>query len=323
LLFNTIQEHRIEIGAGRPIELATRLSDSAQTYVALKRGERRTGVEVPSLTHIRSMAPTVTQPLAALLTVADRLQSTSGFTHLCNALEVVTLVYGVTRERWNRFEVALPSITRGLRACNNSADLSAVGELLLEEHVRSRVNEFWRALDDVRNVPERTQRYLLAGIALFIQERSRASQYRAHNSIMELSVEHILPQCALTESDSDGAAWRTAFGNISVDQAGSWVYRLGNLALLPTETNSRIGGKLFPVKAAAYQAEPLLLTQMIATDIRVGRATGRREFAEEFDVQPTDSWNQSHLLERHELLKRLISLTWPLLPGAIDLTTSL
>ena len=314
LLFHTIQQKTAELGTDHPKRFARRLVSSAKQYVALKNGTRANGAVIPALRNIREMAPTVTQPLCLLLAVPQELRSTQAHDELCRTLESLSLVYGVTRERWNRFESSLPALTRSLRAAETDQDLRSVSDSIEAEHIQDRANEFWGALDDLRNVPDRTQRFLLASIALSIQEGCRASEYRALPDLMTLSVEHVMPQCSLNDADVEGQAWREAMAVESGREAERLVYRLGNLTLLASELNAMVGSKIFALKAKTYADQPLLMTRSLVTDLRQGRRTGRREFADTHDLYPFENWSTAAIQSRHEFMLRLIGQRWPLLP---------
>lgn len=312
-LFRTIQEHQSDLGADRPVTFARQILASARRYVAFRKGNRSDGAAVRGLLNIHEMAPSVTQPLAAVLAVPEGLQRGTGFAELCDLIETLALVYGVTRERWNVFESALPAITRSLRAARSQEDLRDVADALGRDQIQTRRRQFWAALEDVRNVPERTQRFLLAAIALLIQEKTRASEYRSLQELMRLSIEHIVPQGVLVDGDAAGARWREYLGGLNEAEAGELVYALGNLTLLPSEVNSMIGGKPFEDKRQTFADQPLLMTRMIAEDIRAGHRTGRREFADAYEIFPCDVWDRSKIQDRQAFMKRLVAERWPLL----------
>jgi hypothetical protein len=166
----------------------------------------------------------------------------------------------------------------------------------------------------VRNVPDKTQRFLLASLALWIQEQARASEYRTLEALMQLSIEHVLPQGSLKEEDAEAKAWRDSFGAPDAVAANGYVYMLGNLTLLPAEVNSMIGALPYATKAETFGGQPLLLTRTISKDIREGHATGRRELADRFNLRPYERWTATELGERHEWLLALIQERWSLLP---------
>jgi hypothetical protein len=314
MLFPTIQENGSALGWNNPSAFAQRLADGARYFSHLKAGQAENGRAVKPLQHIRGMAPTVTQPLAALLAVPQRLRHGAALNELCEALETMTLVYGMTRERWNQFERALPDLTERLRRAASDGDIRALAGYLVETQIKPRSREFWSALEDVRNVPDRTQRFLVASLALAMQEQCRASEYREIDELMVLTIEHIAPQCSLNDEDDRGRAWRIALDVADGSEAGQLVYMLGNLTLLPAEVNSMIGALPFGGKADTYARQPVLLTKAIAADIREGQSTGRREFADRHDLHPFGDWTPESIRSRHEWLLGRVAERWPLLP---------
>jgi hypothetical protein len=316
MLFSTIQQHGDELGWNQPLTFASRLGESSRFYVQLRNGLDSAGSPVEPLANMRMMAPSVTQPLAALLAVPPDLRRGSSFEKLCAALETMTLVYGVTRERWNQFESSLPEITRQLRSAEGTSDLLACISELVDTQIVPRARAFWSALLDLRNVPDKTQRFLLASLALWIQEHARASEYRTLESLMQLTIEHVLPQSSLLEHDQAGRAWRQSFGADDVTEASTYVYMLGNLTLLPAEINAMIGARPYEEKSEAFARQPLLLTRSIAGDIREGNATGRRQLADTYDLEPHDEWNPTQLSRRNDWLMTLVKERWPLIPAA-------
>jgi Protein of unknown function (DUF1524) len=185
---------------------------------------------------------------------------------------------------------------------------------IVDTQIIPRDRAFWAALLDLRSVPDKTQRFLLASLALWIQERARASEYRTIDSLMQLSIEHVLPQSSLMEEDRAGKAWRQAFGAGDVVEASTYVYMLGNLTLLPAEVNSMIGALPYEDKFQTFGRQPLLMTRSIAKDIREGTATGRRELADSFDLRPHELWTPTELMRRNDWLLTLVQARWPLLP---------
>jgi len=147
-----------------------------------------------------------------------------------------------------------------------------------------------------------------------MQEQCRASEYRNLNDLMQLSVEHIAPQCSLNEEDPRGQAWREELGGIDVATAGRYVYTLGNLTLLPSEINAMVGALPFADKVTTYARQPLLLTRAIGADLREGHATGRREFADRHDLHPYLEWSPETISSRHGWLVDRVAERWPLLP---------
>ncbi|MFE4019095.1 DUF262 domain-containing protein [Streptomyces sp. NPDC059101] len=101
----------------------------------------------------------------------------------------------------------------------------------------------------------------------------------------EVNLEHVFPQNAVAE---DWSEFIDASGNR--EDADSWVYRLGNMVLLPSGSNSRLGNKPFKDKAEIFQQSKLALTR---------------------EVGECATWTPAAIQARQERLAALAVRTWP------------
>ncbi|MFI9718188.1 DUF262 domain-containing protein [Streptomyces sp. NPDC052396] len=101
----------------------------------------------------------------------------------------------------------------------------------------------------------------------------------------EVNLEHVYPQNAAAE---DWSEFISESGNR--EDADSWVYRLGNMVLLPAGSNSRLGNRPFKDKAEIFQHSQLALTR---------------------EVGESPTWTPEAIQARQERLAALAVHTWP------------
>ncbi|MFF3947135.1 DUF262 domain-containing protein [Streptomyces sp. NPDC001902] len=123
-------------------------------------------------------------------------------------------------------------------------------------------------------------RYYLAALERTKANKPQPELVPNENANM-VNLEHVFPQ------NADQGAW-PEFDR--AEEAERWIYRLGNMVLLPSGQNSKIGNKGFVEKAEFFQNSELALTR---------------------EVGETSSWSPAAVEARQERLAELAVKTWP------------
>ncbi|MFE5602548.1 DUF262 domain-containing protein [Streptomyces coelicoflavus] len=127
-------------------------------------------------------------------------------------------------------------------------------------------------------------RYYLSALETTKRKNSQP-EFVPNTNPNQVNLEHVFPQNAKESDWSD-------FIKVSGDRqdAASWVYRLGNMVLLPAGSNSKLGNKPFTEKAAVFKESNFELTS------KVGEKS---------------AWTPEMIQSRQEYLAALAVKTWP------------
>ena len=105
----------------------------------------------------------------------------------------------------------------------------------------------------LKNAPK--ARYLLGEIEKYLQEGKSA----ASSDPQKVNLEHILPKNA-------SSPWKETLSTLEPDEVDDFVSRLGNLALVSTAVNKKIGAKGFDAKKELFETEQYFkFTKLIAS----------------------------------------------------------
>jgi hypothetical protein len=121
-------------------------------------------------------------------------------------------------------------------------------------------------------------RYYLRAIDLY-QKSDPYPQFVPNEDKKVMTLEHVLPENPAPE-------W-----NVAPDIASNYYKRLGNMCLLPSGANSRIGNKKFDDKKPYFKDSPYIMTDYISK---------------------YESWGPDEINERQKELAKLAPKVWPI-----------
>jgi hypothetical protein len=137
----------------------------------------------------------------------------------------------------------------------------------------------FRANFEVANVKKtHLQRYYLRAIDLHLAGE-KYPQFVPNEDTKAVNIEHVLP--VVPSSD-----W-----NVPADIAESYYKRIGNMCLMGSQVNVKIGNKTFQEKKPFFKDSPFLTTQEIAT---------------------YEKWGPEEIKDRQEKLANLAPKVWPI-----------
>ncbi|ONK12580.1 DUF262 domain-containing protein [Streptomyces sp. MP131-18] len=116
-------------------------------------------------------------------------------------------------------------------------------------------------------------------------KKEQQPEFVPNDNPNEVNLEHVYPQNAVAEDWSDFIA-----ESGDREDADRWIYRLGNMVLMPAGSNSRLGNKAFKEKAQVFQHSQLTLTR---------------------EVGESATWTPEAIHRRQEHLATLAVRTWP------------
>jgi hypothetical protein len=303
-----------------PAEFATRVRKAAQAYAAFSKGRNPQGDRVMALEGIRYQGTGVKQHLCILLAARDL--EPQAIAELAGALETLTLVFALSGEQWNLLEKALPDWTAQIRDMAKVDDqlasmtsfISSEIQPLLDSHAR----DLWKSLDDTEPDPQKLVACMIARMAQFIQEKAGLPGEWDTLVGKKMTLEHILPQALKPENLAE-------FGASSPEAGRGYVYRLGNLALMPWGKNSTMSKRTWELNPARPKEQPKktafansdwLLFSSLAEDKTYGHGAITKTI-EAYELPLAPVWNVEAFGQRQASLERIASDVWPRLPNRL------
>lgn len=248
-LFKTIRNQIRD--KGQTFQLLRAIEEDADTFAALPQPEDSLwdAEQRKAITELRIF--NVRQPYPLLLS-AKRMLSKDDFTVVLRVCSIISFRYNAIgqlapSEQERVYNTVAKGVADG-KLKNTAEILRELRSIYLsDEQFRNAFEE--RQLRTTQNRNKRLVRYIL-----FQLERHLTSRDYEFDS-ERYTIEHILP-----ENPKDG--WQ----QFSDDQVERFVYRLGNMTLLPASANRDQGNKPFEEKKAAYQASEFEITRKVAED---------------------------------------------------------
>ena len=253
----------------------------ARVYAALRRPEDDswTAEERNSLAQLQMF--NVRQPLALLLAAFEQFaeRDRTGFGRFLQAIAVVSFRYNVICGRQsNEQEVVYNQIARELSAGEIVSVRAAIAKL---RPVYPDDAEFRAAFADkaLRTTSARNNK--VVRFILFRLE-AQASEQRFEFESAKYSIEHVLP-----ENPSDD--WH----QFDDQQRADSTYRLGNMTLLTTTDNRKLGNSGYAEKRLVYQQSDFAITRKLAEDFDAWTVEKIRSHQVWMAKQATGIWRVS------------------------------
>jgi hypothetical protein len=273
-----------------PVGFSQQLRRAAQAYSRFSMGRDQNDRVNPHLQGIVIQRLGVRQHLCLLL--ASRGLERPAFDLLADALEDMTLLFAIAKERWNVVERNLPDWTNQLRESSTIGDIEEFVLGPLRDVMVPLSERFWPTLDDMQRVPDALIKYMLARITLFVQQEAGLGGQIASLIDPRITIEHVLPQSTLNPDSAAGTSALDEFGLKSPIRAESSVYRLGNLVLMDWGDNSSMGPRPFSDKSTYFRKSPWLFTSSLAKDNRRGGQTKVNKIVAKYSLLPSSGWNR-------------------------------
>ncbi|WGV25875.1 HNH endonuclease family protein [Halotia branconii] len=306
-----------------PFEFVKDLLNAAKSYKSLvERKNPADNSENPHLANIKYLSPNLKQHLYMLLAARD--MSINIFTQLCLHIENFIFVYGFPNNSMSELERLFINWGQEIRRIAKTedreqqlSDLKIFIDSTLGERKENLRKSFEKKFSEASQLDfnsrgtnkkptsnaNKKTKYILAKISQYIQMigYSENDEYQNLTTFTQSSIEieHILPQ------DLNSEPIKT-FDN--QDEVETYIYKLGNLALLEQTLNSSIQNSSFDIKKRAYKQSNFLLTQCISDKPSIGNNTAINRAVE--DLISFQEWNSQSIEKRQEMLKALALKIW-------------
>lgn len=251
-LFKTIRGAIMD--KSQAFKLIRDMDQHTRVYTALRGPEDElwTSAERDSLGQLQMF--NVRQPMALLLAAFARFAENerSEFTRLLRAIAVVSFRYNVICSRQsNEQEVVYNQIAREISEGRVVDAVSAIEEL---RRVYPNDGEFKAAFEEkaLRTTSSRNNK-----VARFVlcQLEEKLSGKGPDFESARYGIEHVLPE-------NPGHGWE----QFEDQQRGAATYRLGNMTLMATSDNRKVGNAGYEEKRLAYARSQFAITSKIAQD---------------------------------------------------------
>ncbi len=277
-LFKRIRE-RIH-SKGRVFDLVRDIEKNADVFAALPNSEDELWDDEQS-GYIKLLRMFNVRQLYPLLLAAYQNLSTSDFTTILRGCMIISFRYNIIgnlasneQERaYNKVSIALSNQKfESVNDILNSLKPIYVSDAKFKNDFIDKVLRTTRA----RN--KRIIRYALFEIEKHVSGNSYDFESGSSN------IEHIMPE-------SLGEGWE----GINDRDHDQFVYRLGNMTLLNTAVNRKIGNKAFELKKGEYEKSEFEITQRIASENQVWNADRIKVHQRWLATQATAIWRISQL----------------------------
>ncbi|RUR85752.1 DUF262 domain-containing protein [Chlorogloeopsis fritschii PCC 9212] len=307
----------------KPFEFVEELLKAAKAYKLLvERKNPADNSDNPHLANIKYLSPNLKQHLYMLLAARDLPMET--FTQLCLHIENFIFIYSFPNNSISELEKIFINWGQEIRKIVKSKDkeeqLSNL-KVFIDNNLGARKENLKKSFEKkfneasqldfnsrgtnkkpTSNANKKTK-YILAKIYQYVQLIAYRDndEYKNFTTFTQSSIEieHILPQ------DLNSEPVRTFD---KPDEIESYIYKLGNLALIEQPLNASIQNSSFKVKKGAYQQSNLLLTQCISKKPTIGSNTAINRAVE--DLISFHEWNSQAIDKRQEMLTALALKIW-------------
>jgi len=285
-----------------PIGFINELLIAANAYKNFINGKNELGNSNRYLENLRYLSGSAKQHLILLLAGRDLPEDC--FTELCRQVENLFFVYIITRENTREFERKFALWSSELRSVNNHEELDAFIIKRFEpakQELSARFDLTFKQLDSL-DLQRYRIRYLLGKLTQYINEQafgSSGSETDLKTFVnKKVHLEHILPEIPSIEASKE-------FGK--PDLFDSYVYRLGNLALVEEPINTSLGNKPFSEKKVVYPSSKFLLTRVISKKDNIGHT--QIDIALQ-GMEPFETWTPNDIDNRQRILGQLACRVW-------------
>ena len=262
-------------GRAEAFALVRALDDAARVFAALQNPEDGAwnARERDSLAQLRLFG--VRQPYAVLLAAYDCFaeQDRGAFERFLNAIVALSFRYNVIgRQQANEQEATYNKIAQALS--NRSI---GVNEAIVALRPIYPENRSFRGAFAAAELKTHRYRRLVRFVLLRLEGRVSGRQFDMESDAYTL--EHILP-----ERPSDG------WPRFDERQRQEYTYRLGNMTLLETATNRRVGNADYEQKRPEYASSEFELTKRIAREFQEWTPEKIRAQQDWMARQASDIW---------------------------------
>lgn len=285
-----------------PIGFVNELLIAANAYKNFINGKNEIGTPNRYLENLRYLSGSAKQHLILLLAGRDLPEDC--FIELCRQVENLFFVYIITRENTREFERKFALWSSELRSVNNHEELDAFIDKRFEpakQDLSARFDLTFEQLDSL-DLQRYRIRYLLGKLTQYINEQafgSSGSETDLKTFVnKKVHLEHILPEKPSPEALEE-------FG--SPDLFDSYVYRLGNLALIEEPINTSLGNKPFSEKKIVYPSSKFLLTRVISKKENIGHTQIDNAT---HGMKPFETWTCNDIDNRQRILGQLARCVW-------------
>lgn len=305
----TDKKNRKTIGYDKPAPFAEELESAAESYARFSEGWVTQSKRSLGLIGIDLQGTGVRQHLC--LALAGRHLSVAAFENLALALESLTFVFAVCKERWNKLESRLPEWSALIKDCENASDVDDFVSTEIAPTLTNYRDAFWAGLLNTTGMADRLRKYVVVRLA---HEFGRQCGRRLSLAEMfqDVTVEHVFPQTPKAEHFRS-----LGLKEKDVDDDDRWflIHRLGNLTVLDNSMNPSAGRQDFATKAKEYYAKSQYdITRSFKVDLRIGKAAKPRVAVAKYDFLPVGKWTQNEQEQREKGLVKLAQATWVALP---------
>jgi|GEM_PF-295749 len=309
-----------------PSEFLKELINAAKAYkLLLERKNPADSSENQHLNNINYLSPNLKQHIYMLL--AARSLTKEIFTQLCLHLENFIFLYSFPNNSLSELERTFINWGQEIRKIVKIEDKEqqlcqlklfiqnylGVQKENLKKNFEKKFNEASQLDFNSRNsrgantkptpTANKKTRYILAKITQYVQVLAYNENNECKNlqtfTQPSIEIEHILPQ----DLNSDSVK---AFDK--PDEVNSYIYKLGNLALLEQPLNGSIQNNSFNIKKEAYEKSTFILTQSISKKPNIGKNTAINRAVE--DLIDFTEWNSQSIDKRQEMLTALAIKVW-------------
>jgi len=307
-----------------PLVFLDELLNAAKAYRALI--ERKNPIDNshnPHLANINYLSPNLKQHIYMLLPA--RKMAKELFTQLCLHIENFIFIYSFPNNSISELEKIFINCGKEIIAIINIANqeqqLSTL-KSFIDERLTQRKENLKKSFEQnflkvtqldfnsrgtnkkpTTNAIKKTK-YILAKIFQYIEIKAYGEndEYRNLTTFTQSSIEieHILPQ------DLNSEPVKTF--DKQPDEVESYIYKLGNLALLEKSLNASIQNSSFDIKREVYEKSNLILTKCISKKPSIGVNTAIDRAVE--DLIDFDKWNSQSIDKRQEMLTALAVKIW-------------
>jgi hypothetical protein len=283
-----------------PQRFLTELIRNAEVYRNLSAKKDPAGKPNRYLANIQRISARARQHFILLL-AAQHLRSDL-FDRLCREIENLFFCVLLTEKNSKFFESSFYREAAALRkiAKDDATAVEAFIEQKLRTEIAKRAAQFETEMLhlSLETTEKYRVRYVLAKLTQWVNEvalpvQTDLGQYLDAN----VQLEHILPEKAKEEGKFDRPA-----------DYGTYVQRLGNLALLEQSLNASIKNQGFAHKATAYRQSSFLLTKCLVEKPHVGQQTKLNQAVK--GLTPWSVWNSATIEGRQEQLAALAFTVW-------------
>lgn len=286
-----------------PIDFAKELLEAAAAYQLFLNGTDHRGIKSRYLENLQLLGGKAARQHLILL-LAGRHLPPQLFDRLAMEVENLFFVYVITREATRDFERNFARWAAKLRLAKDETSLKAFVEQSFEPAklaLSERFDDAFRRLD-AESVQQYRLRYILAKLTQFVDLQgfgeTEGTKWLGRYTSGGFEIEHVYPQNPSAEAAKE-------FGP-TVD--ANVCNRVGNLVLVEKSINASLGNRPFSKKRSVYPQSQLLLTRALAERPKVGVKT--KIDAAVAGLEPFESWNESAVAERQELVRALARSIW-------------